>query len=35
MLIKQIKSDGSTIQLPLMNNQVYILKVGKETIKVK
>ena len=35
MLIKQTKSDGSTIQLPLMNNQVYILKVGKETIKVK
>ena len=35
MLIKQIKSDGSTIQMPLMNNQVYILKVGKETIKVK
>ncbi len=35
MLIKQIKSDGSTIQLPLMNNQVYILKVGKETIKVR
>ena len=35
MQLKQIKSDGSTIQLPLMNNQVYILKVGKETIKVK
>ena len=35
MMIKQIKSDGATIQLPLMKNQVYILKVGKETIKVK
>lgn len=35
MLIKQIKSDGATIQLPLTKNQVYILKVGKETIKVK
>ena len=35
MQLKQIKSDGSTIQMPLMNNQVYILKVGKETIKVK
>ena len=35
MQLKQVKADGSTIQMPLMNNQVYILKVGKETIKVK
>ncbi len=35
MQLKQLKADGSTIQLPLMKNQVYILKVGKETIKVK
>ena len=35
MQLKQLKADGTTIQLPLMKNQVYILKVGKETIKVK
>ena len=35
MQLKQVKADGTTIQMPLMNNQVYILKVGKETIKVK
>ena len=35
MQIKQVKADGTTIQMPLMQNEVYILKVGKETIKVK
>jgi hypothetical protein len=35
MLLNQFKADGSSIQMPIQNGQVFILKVGTESIKVK
>jgi hypothetical protein len=35
MLLQQFKADGSAIQLPIQGGQVFILKVGTDTIKVK
>ena len=35
MQLKQIKADGSNIQMPLKKNQAFILKVGSENIKIK
>jgi len=35
MLLQQVKSDGTTLRLPVNGHQVLMLKVGTETVKIK